>query len=370
VRSGTSDVSLPEGEVPVAVYTDPERLAAERDVLFRRLPLMVGFSSQVRSPGDWFAHDHTGVPILVVRGEDGGLRAFLNVCRHRGARLVKGDSGHAEAPFSCWFHGWTYALDGQLIKVPELTRLDSLDRARSGLVPLTCAERYGFVFVVPTPGEGCDIDAWLGPLLADLGTFGIGDWVMTSPVTQTRKLNWKLHMDATQEIVHLPYLHANTAGSGYFTNCSILEHVAPHARVIMPGDTVRELRDAERSTWRITDHCAIVYALFPNTTMLLHYGYLQLLSVFPVDADTTIMHGAMLVPAGEVDYAEVYRRKFHHDGYWATMAEDMAVCEQMQANMRTGANGVLRFARAEGLLPAFHRTVAAMLAQHARPPLH
>ena len=95
--------------------------------------------------------------------------------------------------------------------------------------------------------------------------------------------------------------------------------------------------------------------------MLLHYGYVQLLSVFPVDTDTTIMHGAMLVPPGEVDYAEVYQRKFHHDGYWATMAEDIAACEEMQANMRSGANAVLRCGRAESLLPAFHRTVAEML---------
>jgi phenylpropionate dioxygenase-like ring-hydroxylating dioxygenase large terminal subunit len=360
--AGCTDVSQPGHRVPVEHYTDPRRLEAERRLLFRSLPLLVGFSSQARDAGDWFTHDHAGVPILCARAEDGVLRAFLNVCRHRGARLVHGRSGREQPAFACGFHGWTYGCDGALRKVPVAEQFDGLDCAASGLVELPLAERHGLVFVVPTPGAALDIDGYLGPLVAELGSFGVGDFVLTSPVTQTRRLNWKLHMDATQEVYHLPYLHAETAGSGYFRNCSILTHRAPHGRMVMPFPSAKELRDEDQAAWRLLDHAAVVYALFPNTTLLLHMGYVQLLSIFPIDADTSIAHAAMLVPPGAVDYAEVHKRKRHHETYWATMEEDLAVCEQMQANMRTGANRALRLGRAEALVGAFHRTVDAMLA--------
>src|SRR5690349_17097846 len=93
VAAGRTDLSMPGGAIPVDRYTDPLRLQRERDALFRSLPILVGFGSQVRAPGDWFTHDATGVPILCVRGADGRLRAFLNVCRHRGARLAVAATG-------------------------------------------------------------------------------------------------------------------------------------------------------------------------------------------------------------------------------------------------------------------------------------
>jgi phenylpropionate dioxygenase-like ring-hydroxylating dioxygenase large terminal subunit len=376
VANGHTDLSLPGGSIPVDRYTDPLRFQREHHALFRSLPILVGFSSQVRAAGDWFTHDATGVPILCVRGEDGQVRAFLNVCRHRGARLAVAASGSRQATFACGFHGWTYRNDGRLLRVPLPESFPDLDCARIGLVALPVAEHFGFVFVVPSPqpegvaddgGGDAAIDSFLGPLIAELGTFGLGDFVMTNPATQTRRLNWKLHMDATQEAYHLPYLHAATAGAGYFQNCTLLTHLTPHARIVLPGPSILELNGADRSGWRLLDHAAVAYALFPNTTLLLYLGYVQMLRIFPVDTDTSIVQTAMLVPDGAVDAAEAHRRVCSLETYVSTMAEDLAVCEQMQANMRTGANASLRVGRAEGLLLAFHRTVDAMIDGGAAP---
>lgn len=367
VAKGHTDLSLPGGSIPVDRYTDPLRFQREQHALFRSLPLLVGFASQVRAAGDWFTHDATGVPILCVRGADGRLRAFLNVCRHRGARLAVAASGSRQATFACGFHGWTYRDDGRLLRVPLPESFPDLDCTRIGLVALPVAERFGFVFVVPSPQpDGSDdgdaaIDAFLGPLIAELGTFGVGGFVLTNPATQTRKLNWKLHMDATQEAYHLPYLHAATAGAGYFRNCTLLTHRPPHARIVLPGPTILALDGADRSRWRLLDHAAVAYALFPNTTLLLYLGYVQMLRIFPVDTDTSIVQTSMLVPDVPADAAEAHRRACSLATYASTMAEDLAVCEQMQANMRTGANAALRVGRAEGLLLAFHRTVDAMV---------
>src|SRR5262245_31454891 len=96
-----------DATVPVANYTSAARLAAEQEVLFRRHPLIVGHHSELPAPGDFLTHDSSGVPILVVHGRDGGLRAFLNVCRHRGTRLVAEERGQRKG-LVCRYHGWTY----------------------------------------------------------------------------------------------------------------------------------------------------------------------------------------------------------------------------------------------------------------------
>ncbi len=101
----------------VAAYTDPERLAAEQAILFRRHPLLMGLSAEWARPGDYSTDDYAGVPILLSRGRDGKLRAFLNVCRHRGAKVADG-CGRAQV-FSCPYHAWTYDLSGRLMGIPD-----------------------------------------------------------------------------------------------------------------------------------------------------------------------------------------------------------------------------------------------------------
>ena len=100
----------------MSAYTDPERLAKEQRVLFRQHPILMGFASEWSAPGSFRTDDYAGVPILVVRGRDKKLRAFLNVCRHRGAKVAQG-CGSARL-FSCPYHAWTYDLAGQVTGIP------------------------------------------------------------------------------------------------------------------------------------------------------------------------------------------------------------------------------------------------------------
>jgi phenylpropionate dioxygenase-like ring-hydroxylating dioxygenase large terminal subunit len=201
---------------PTDVYTSKARFEHERDLLFRKFPMVVGFSAQLTQPGDYFTHDYTGVPILVVRGEDGGLRAMINVCRHRGARVVKERGGTCTSKFVCPFHGWTYAPDGRLLGVTSPGGFPNLDKDVLGLVRLPVAERHGLVFVQSSPGPDFDIDAYLGPLLDDLSSFGFQHHVVASRTVRTKKLNWKLQMDTSHENYHFHYLHQKTAGTAYF----------------------------------------------------------------------------------------------------------------------------------------------------------
>src|SRR6185503_3626567 len=147
---------------PTATYTCPEQAERERELLFRGHPLFFGLSCELGKPGDWRADDLSGVPVLVVRAGDGQLRAFLNVCRHRGAKVATG-SGSGKRMFVCPYHAFTYDLEGRLTKLPA-EGFPGLACADHSLVRIPVAERHGLIWVQATPGADLDVDSLLGGL--------------------------------------------------------------------------------------------------------------------------------------------------------------------------------------------------------------
>src|SRR5262245_26301390 len=133
----------------VAVYTDPAQLAREHDLLFRRHPILMGFASDWPTPSAFRTDDYAGVPVLIVRGRDGVLRAFLNVCRHRGAQVAQG-VGEARV-FSCPYHAWTYDLAGRVTGIPHEQCFPGVRAERPSLTALPLCEKDGLVWVVSVP---------------------------------------------------------------------------------------------------------------------------------------------------------------------------------------------------------------------------
>ena len=168
--AGTTDMVPDVGYAPVTNYTDPERLTQEINVLFRRFPIVVGHVEQLAEPGCFITHNTTGVPILVTRDRKGELKAFMNVCRHRGMRVVNEPCGKA-AMFTCPYHSWNYDLDGRLRGMPQPDCFESIDRESLGLVPLPVGERFGLIWVRASAGdEVFDLDAWLAPMSEQLSS--------------------------------------------------------------------------------------------------------------------------------------------------------------------------------------------------------
>src|SRR5689334_4377266 len=131
--------------LPSAVYTDAAVFAAEKDRIFARTWQVVGHAHQVANPGDYFTTELMGEPLLVVRGNDGILRGFYNVCRHRAGPPAEGCG--SRRVFRCGYHGWTYGLDGRLISTPEFEGVQDFDAGQFGLRPVRCEEWSGLVFV-------------------------------------------------------------------------------------------------------------------------------------------------------------------------------------------------------------------------------
>ncbi|MEM8826824.1 MAG: Rieske (2Fe-2S) protein, partial [Pseudomonadota bacterium] len=169
---GSTDMAAAPLRRPASIYTDADRFARETDILFRTLPLVAGLSADMSEPGDRLIFDDAGPPILIVRSKDGKARAFLNMCTHRGSRLVS--TCDRAARIACPFHAWTFDLEGWLVGMPGAAGFEDVDRDERALIAVPCEERHGLIFVVPDAGGIMDLDAHLGDFAPVLDLLDLG----------------------------------------------------------------------------------------------------------------------------------------------------------------------------------------------------
>jgi len=266
VRNGTSDLADAPMVNAAFVYVDPERHAREREVLFRRTPQLVCLSSELKGPGAFRTFDETGVPILVTRGKDGSVKAFLNICPHRGARLVRQDRGKANR-FSCWFHGWTYANDGALIAAPEAERFCGGLEGREHLRSLACEERLGMVFVMPTPGLPLALDAHLGDFAPVLEGLRLDDTEWVKSAVLPVAANWKYALDTYGEGYHFATLHKETLAPYFRNDITVYDRFGRHHRVGFAERGWNALVDKPESEWGVPAVPGGIHYLFPNVIL-------------------------------------------------------------------------------------------------------
>lgn len=347
--------------VDVARYVSPDRLAREREILFRRYPLVIGRSSEIAEVGDFLTLDVADSPILVTRDGDRRARAFLNVCRHRGTRVVEEARGGGRRSFACPYHGWTYGLDGALAAIPHAAGFPGVRESTGGLVELPCAERFGFLWVRPSPGEPLDVDAYLGPIARDFAGFGWEEHVSHAAQEWRRAYNWKVGIDISLETYHIRRTHADTIARLFFDNVGVFDRFGPHLRNLFPKRSVVECREIPRERWNIREHANVLYALFPNTVMLVQPDHLSVLHLYPDGTDACRVQTYTVVPTPPDERAARYwdanNAIFH-----GALAEDFHMGETAQRGFRSGANEALTFGRFEHSLAWFHEAVDAALA--------
>jgi phenylpropionate dioxygenase-like ring-hydroxylating dioxygenase large terminal subunit len=354
---------------PVSVYTSPERLALERETLFRRMPILVGWSCEAPAPGDWFTHDHTGVPILVVRNDAGRLNAFVNVCRHRGAPVAEG-SGTGRSRFVCPYHAWTYDRDGALVGVPSEQYFEGLDRSQCGLTPLPIEERDGLVWVVPTPGESIDMAAQLGGMADELASYGLGDYHLYHRQAVRRKMNWKVAMDTFQEGYHLFALHKDTVHPIFFGHTAIVETFGENARMLVPRRTILELEDRPEEEWDLVKHSLTIHLILPNLIIIPQGDHWEQWQIFPTeDPDECEVVASLYIP----EPAESESARKHWDRnvklMWVTVdEEDFTLGEVIQRNFASGAQTHITYGRNEPVLHHFHNRLNARLGSNEAGP--
>jgi len=351
---------------PVSSYTCPRQAEREREVLFRG-PLFFGLSCELAKPGDWRADDLSGVPILVVRGPDGALRAFLNVCRHRGAKVASG-SGSGRRVFVCPYHAFTYDLDGRLVRL-DAAGFPGLACEELSLVPVPVAERHGLVFVTARPGApAIDVDELLGGLAPEIASYGLEDYSHYRTATLAKDMNWKLVIDTFLETWHVATLHKATVAPIFQPNLNLFDAFGRNGRMVIPRRTILGLREIPEASWDFLEHSAIVYTLFPNALLVWQGDHFETWRAFPAGADAgrCVAEAALYTPApADSDKARRHWDR-NFDLLMATVdAEDFPVCIDIQRGFSAGAQSHITFGRNEPALGHYHRSLRRALGLEA-----
>ncbi len=271
-----------------SVYTDPDRLRRETEALLRGRPLVAGLSADLADTGDCFATEVAGVPVLLVRGEDAGVRAFLNICRHRGGRVFTG-RGRPGRALKCPYHSWAYDLNGDLLGQP-LARdaFAALERTELALVQLPVAERFGLILVSLSAdrGEPIDVAGELAGLGPEIGEWGFADWTFYDSREAVFDANWKLIRDTFLEAYHVFSLHRNTLAPDMLSTPFLGESFGPHDRGVVTRKEVVSLLERPESEWELKPYASIVYILFPTAVINLPMsGHAELWEMYPEPGD-------------------------------------------------------------------------------------
>jgi len=192
--------------LPGWLYHDPEFFGAEQAAFLRAAPQIVCHESEIREPGEWRSLEYLGESIIVIRGDDRAVRAFSNVCRHRGSRLVDGNSGCAKV-LTCPYHAWSYARDGRLVGVPHRAEYPGLRTEDHGLFPVALENWRGFLFITLEPGVP-SVAEMMAPYEDEVGLYRFEELKALAPVRlRPRTLNWKTISDNYSDGLHIPIGH-------------------------------------------------------------------------------------------------------------------------------------------------------------------
>jgi phenylpropionate dioxygenase-like ring-hydroxylating dioxygenase large terminal subunit len=340
--------------VPASHYTSPAHFEREREAVFRRLPALVGHESELKNPGDVLPVEVGGVPLVLVRGADGQVRAFRNACRHRGTRLVRTPACGLKA-MVCPYHAWTYDLTGKLTHVPHREAFCGEEASRDALVSAHAVAAHGFLWASLSP---IDLPAFLAELQPDLETLGAERWVPFRQHVRDVAANWKLMVDAFLEGYHIKFLHRESVGRFFLDSAGFADRLGDHMRAA----TVRR----EFKTNPGGDPLAIStpsYLVFPSTTLVLHPDFYSVITLTPLAADRTRFSHAMFVDAAP----RTPKEEAHFSDSFALIdgrvfgTEDIGVCQEIQQGLAAQADEALLFGQLEVAALWFHAQLKARL---------
>ncbi|QKG71838.1 aromatic ring-hydroxylating oxygenase subunit alpha [Erythrobacter mangrovi] len=346
--------------VPAHVYTDPSYWAREKAAIYDRLPQILCPSALLPDPGMAVPHDATGRPLLITRDAQGKAHVFLNVCRHRGTRLVEGGEVQCTKKLVCPYHAWTYSVDGRLLALPRPDTFPELDKGDYGLVELPSKETGGLIWFCPQL-DTADF-SFADRLGEDFDALGMGEQVLFRRKTHEVAGNWKLIMDAFLESYHVTRLHAKTIGPFFKDGATSGDMIGPHSR-----SAVGRLEEMEGVD--LTDMAALrrvvtfAYQMLPGALVIPSPDYINLMVMMPQSHDRTLVEDFMLIP----EHPATDKARDHWERSWALLdggvfaSEDFRAAELGQQGLATGAVPFLTLGTLEGGIHRYHDTVEEAL---------
>ncbi len=344
----------------LARYENPAVFTREIEGIHRTLPQIAVHCSELAAANAFVTRRIAGRPILLSRDEDGRVRAFYNVCRHRGAELVADDSG-CQNRFRCPYHAWTYSSAGDLIAVPhEKSGFPGLDRAQHGLKEIACEEYAGWVWISLAPDAPIDVAAHLGDMAADILAMEAGEHRLFASTELDIAANWKILVEGGIESYHFRVEHEKTIAPLFLDNMSSYQAFGAHLRSVLPRSTLPGLREAPRDSWSLLEHANVLYSLFPGSQFLVQEDHFVWIQGNPISADRTRLRLVTMIPADADTNTDYWER--HHALTITTLKEDFDLAEGIQRGLASGANAHLNFGRFEGALAHFNASVDVAIA--------
>ena len=347
--------------VSASRYVDPAWFAQEKAVLFDRLPQVIAPSALLPEPNMAVPHDSTGRPLLLARDKTGKAHVFLNVCRHRGTRLVEGQDTVCASRIACPYHAWTYALDGTLIALPLHETFPGLDKGEYGLKRLPTLEAGGLIWFSPVEDADFSEAATLG---RDFDAFGMAGLHLFARRTHDVPANWKLIMDAFLESYHVTRLHSETIGPFFKDGITAADMIGGHQRSAV--GRAAELADIDMGNWpQLRSAVTFAYSLFPAAEVVVSPDYVNLMVMMPQAVDHTLVEDFMLIP----EAPQTEKAQQHWQRSWDLLdgsvfgSEDFRAAALGQEGLTSGAVTELTLGTLEGGIRQFHDAIEARIDQ-------
>jgi phenylpropionate dioxygenase-like ring-hydroxylating dioxygenase large terminal subunit len=335
-----NDIDLDGVSLPGWLYRDHEFLEAERQKVFAPSWQVLCHLNDIPNPGDYHTLDFLGEPLVAVRGQDGEVKTFFNVCRHRAARILDGSHGRCAGRIVCPYHAWTYDLDGRLSAVPHRKEFKDFSLDHYGLKPVESEIYKGFIFVRLEPGTPrvCDM---LAPYEAELAAYRLEELQPLGRVTlRTRHVNWKNVTDNYSDGMHITVAHPGLTRLfgqsygveaqpwvdkmfGYLRDAPSSQRTERMYQTILP--TVPHLPDERQRLW-------LYFKLWPNVAFDIYPDQIDFMQIIPISPTETLIR--------EIAYAHPdARREMRAARYlnWRinrrVSIEDKALIERVQSGM-------------------------------------
>ena len=358
-----ADCHYPEvrDSIPARNYIDPARFDAEIAHVFKGRPVIAAPAAVLDKPRSYFQVTIAGMPILLTRNKDGAIKAFANVCKHRGMKLCTAAQTQHGPRIVCPYHAWTFDLDGKLIGLPRAETFPGLDKAQLGLTELPARVAGGLVWVGLDPDNPPDFSDVTGELAEDFTAMGMADAFCFDHTSFPVKANWKLVMDSMLDSYHVTRLHAQSLGNMFVDRKVTCEQVGEHMRV-MSGRAGFHQGENVETFEQFRESAVVHYTLVPGALIITSPTYISVMLLSPQAVDKTVVHFYLLVDR----LPETEREIKHYDKALALMArittqEDFWVAELGTIAARAGVVKELTCGGMEREIVQFHKNVNAIL---------
>lgn len=359
IETNTTDCAEQMHVEPAAVFLDQKRFELERQHLFLNTPQVIGFSCEVSEPNSYLSTEVLSIPIVVTRDEQGVLRAFINACAHRGAKVAQGRG--VRKKLVCGFHGWSYSLDGSLHGRPKDSCFDPAG-PECHLQSLAVSEKAGLIVVGLTPSmPQVTVDSALEDISEELIPFGFDKMHALETRRLDVKANWKLVAGLSHESYHFASLHRNSVAPVLKPN-AVFDTFKKHSRWAFALNDITALADKPESEWPRFLPGAVNHTLMPGTVLITNPEDAQMIRVEPGNSpgESIVYYSGVCRYLKNMDNAKA-AYEFGGDVF---SNEDLPAAEQCQQGLAAGQPTVI-FGKNEPIVQFWHQLWNKILAEAA-----